>query len=123
MTRSGLLDPAAAIEDYVERRPAAILRLLRTAPATAAYCAAHNNAMPDDLLELVPEYIDAVPVDPYDGRPLKCAHAPEGCLVYSVGPDGVDDGGRGERTVDAWRRPTPDLVLLVPRRLPPPKAP
>jgi hypothetical protein len=34
-----------------------------------------------------------VPRDPFDLGPLKLAGRPDGVVIYSVGPDGKDDGG------------------------------
>jgi hypothetical protein len=48
---------------------------------------------PDDLKGLVPGYLGAVPLDPFDGRPLRYKRLPDGVLVYSIGPDGPDHGG------------------------------
>jgi hypothetical protein len=49
---------------------------------------------PARLEELVPEFLPAVPVDPADGQPLRYrAAAAGGFTLYSVGEDGVDDGG------------------------------
>lgn len=53
---------------------------------------------PEALEELVPGYLDAVPVDPWSGSAMRyCLHAgpisASGYLLYSVGMDGVDDGG------------------------------
>jgi hypothetical protein len=48
---------------------------------------------PAKLAEVVPEFIDRVPTDPFDGKPLKMAKTPDGVVVYSVGFNGVDDGG------------------------------
>jgi hypothetical protein len=49
---------------------------------------------PNDLDQLVPNYIQRVPSDPFSDRPL--IYRPQGTdwLVYSVGEDGVDDGGK-----------------------------
>jgi hypothetical protein len=41
----------------------------------------------------VPDLLRAVPTDPFDGRPLRYRRDPEGAVVYSVGPDGKDNGG------------------------------
>jgi hypothetical protein len=38
-------------------------------------------------------WIAAVPLDPFDGQPLRYKRVPDGVLIYSVGLDGVDDGG------------------------------
>jgi hypothetical protein len=38
-------------------------------------------------------YLQAVPVDPYDGKPLRYRALADGILIYSTGPDRVDNGG------------------------------
>ena len=49
---------------------------------------------PQRLEELVPDYLAAVPLDPVDGQPLRYHCNADGTfLLYSVGSDGVDDGG------------------------------
>jgi hypothetical protein len=52
-----------------------------------------NGRWPTTLDELVPRYLSAVPHDPFDIKPLKLARRPDGIVIYSVGPDGKDDGG------------------------------
>ncbi len=49
---------------------------------------------PTSLEQLVPNYIQRVPIDPFSDRPV--TYRPQGTdwLVYSVGEDGVDDGGK-----------------------------
>ena len=58
---------------------------------------ADKSSIPARLEELVPEYLRRVPEDPFVGRPL--IYRPQGTnwLLYSVGPDRVDDGGRPGR--------------------------
>jgi len=46
---------------------------------------------PESLQELVPEYLDAVPVDPFDGELFR--YSPEKSIVYSVGRNLTDEGG------------------------------
>jgi hypothetical protein len=42
----------------------------------------------------VPEFVPAVPLDPIDGQPLRYRPNADGTfLLYSVGENGVDDGG------------------------------
>lgn len=48
---------------------------------------------PEQLSDLVPAYLPAVPVDPYSGQSLRYRHFPDGVAVYSVGRNGTDDGG------------------------------
>ena len=50
--------------------------------------------MPDSLDELVPDYIGAIPVDPYTGGPLHYTHDEKGYTVYSNGINRADDGGK-----------------------------
>ncbi len=49
---------------------------------------------PESLEELVPQYISAVPHDPFANGPLKLLELPDGLFIYSVGYDGKDDGGK-----------------------------
>jgi hypothetical protein len=65
----------------------------RTAFAIERFRLAHQQALPNSLAELVPSYLPAVPRDPFDHQPLRFKKLPRGYVVYSVGPDGVDNGG------------------------------
>jgi hypothetical protein len=53
-----------------------------------------NGKWPASLEELKPDFLAAVPLGPFDGKPLRYSRRPEGVTVYSVGPNGVDDGGK-----------------------------
>jgi hypothetical protein len=68
-------------------------RSSRTAVAIERYRAAHDAALPSALTDLVPQYLAAVPEDPITGQPLRYRATAEAYMVYSVGPDGTDDGG------------------------------
>jgi hypothetical protein len=51
---------------------------------------------PDTLDALVPGFLSEVPIDPWDGKPLKYRTidpAGRSFILYSVGMDGADDGG------------------------------
>jgi len=52
--------------------------------------------IPERLAELVPDYLEAVFKDPFDGADLRYRKLDGGFVVYSVGKDGVDDGGKGK---------------------------
>lgn len=41
-----------------------------------------------------------VPGDPYNGQPLQSKLPRGGMIIYSVGPDRVDDGGMVQRRID-----------------------
>ncbi len=49
---------------------------------------------PAHLSELIPAYLTTTPLDPVDGQPLRYRLQADGnFLLYSVGKNGVDDGG------------------------------
>jgi hypothetical protein len=53
-----------------------------------------HGELPGQLAELTPEFLPTVPLDPVDGKPLRYHPNGDGTfLLYSVGEDGVDDGG------------------------------
>lgn len=68
-------------------------RASRTAVALERFRRDHAGALPETLQVLVPDYLAAVPVDPFSGRPLIYRHDADAYTVYSVGPDRKDDGG------------------------------
>jgi len=67
--------------------------LARTALAAARY-RAKTGQWPARLADLVPDYLPEVPVDPFDGKPLRMATKDGRIVLYSVGRNGKDDGGR-----------------------------
>lgn len=69
-------------------------RLLMTAFALRAYKLDHGS-YPSTLQALAPSYLRAVPVDPFTaGAPLIYRNTGKTYLLYSVGPDMKDDGGK-----------------------------
>jgi hypothetical protein len=61
--------------------------LVEALAAAKAYSDA-EGALPERLDALVPRYLDALPIDRYDGSPLRYARAAR--IVYSVGDDFTD---------------------------------
>jgi len=51
-----------------------------------------TGSLPRTLDELVPEYFPNVPLDQMDGKPFR--YLPDRKIIYSVGLDIVDDGGK-----------------------------
>jgi hypothetical protein len=94
-----------------------IIAQLRTAQASLAiqrYRLA-TGKLPDTLAELVPAYLDAVVKDPFDGKDLRYKKLETGFVVYSIGEDGSDDGGK-ERQRKRSRPPTSwDITFIVQR--------
>ena len=66
------------------------LQATRTILALRA-CQLTHGKLPADLNALVPEFLEALPVDDFDGKPLR--YTPEKKIVYSVGKNLKDDGG------------------------------
>jgi hypothetical protein len=81
-----------------------------------------NGRLPAQLNELVPDFIPAIPLDPFDGKPMKMKRADRSLIVYSVGPDGVDNGGkpmpRSRTLLGEPGKRTGDIVFEVPDRKP-----
>jgi hypothetical protein len=69
------------------------IRLATTALAVEAFRHAQGH-LPVALKELTPQFLAAVPTDPFDGAPLRYRLLPRGYIIYSVDADGRDDGGR-----------------------------
>ncbi len=84
----------------VRRRGEAHLRLV-LAEAAVRRCRLETGPLPASLDALVPKYLSAVPIDPYSERPLIYRRTEEGYLLYSVGGNGVDDGGQRTDFIDA----------------------
>ena len=53
-----------------------------------------NNFYPKKLNELVPEYIDKLPIDPYSGNNFVFDY--DKMIIYSIGEDYIDNGGSEE---------------------------
>jgi hypothetical protein len=90
------LMPAVSKLGDASRRHHAQLRCLLVAVAAERYRRAQGR-WPAALGDLAPALVGAVPLDPYDGKPLRFRKLPDGVVVYSVGPDGSDDGGHIDR--------------------------
>lgn len=71
------------------------------AVALSAYRHEHGN-YPDSLHDLVDSYLHDVPLDPLDGQPIRYAPTKTGddFVLYSVGADLVDNGGRFRRMTE-----------------------
>lgn len=87
-----LLVPATMKVSEAYRRNQAGLRCATVAVAAERY-RRDNGRWPQGIDELTDKYLKAVPTDPYDGKPLRYKRLEDGVIVYSVGPDLVDNGG------------------------------
>ena len=67
-------------------------QLALTAVALRRYQIQHGN-YPTSLGDLVPELLSRIPLDPEDGKPLRYSVTGKTFLLYSVGPNGLEEGG------------------------------
>ena len=75
-------------------------------------CKAARGRYPAALAELVPEFLDGTPEDPFTGKLLVYRPEGDGFVLYSLGPNQQDEGGMAEspdnrdtKAFDiAWRR-------------------
>lgn len=97
-----LMMPAMAKAQEKKSQANVQLQATRTILALRAYQLTHGR-LPENLTALVPEFLDAVPIDDFDGQPLR--YSAEKKIVYSVGKNLKDDGGDdcGSDAPDAQR--------------------
>ncbi len=93
-----LLMPGWAKFVKTDFKAAATRRVAATALAIRLFQTDHNGKRPAALAALVPDYLPALPVDPFapDGRTFGYAPGRAGgadARLWSVGINGVDDGG------------------------------
>lgn len=115
-----ILMPSLSRAFALELRGTGRIRSARAALAAERYRIDHGQ-WPADLGELVPGYLDAVPLDPFDDEPLRYLRNEEGIVVYSIGDDLTDDGGELERAPSQNEAGDFGFTLLDPSRrgLPP----
>jgi hypothetical protein len=112
---SAMLLPALGNAIVKEANGLAQIRSAQTALAVERFRLAHGK-LPEKLDELVPQFLSAVPADPFDGQPLRYHHLEKGYVIYSIGSDGEDNGGR-ERpaNVKSTDKTHYDITLAVER--------
>jgi hypothetical protein len=91
-----MLLPATSKVAEACRRKTAYVVAMRGLIAVERYRMKHKK-WPAKLADVVPEFLKAVPLDPFDGKPIRMVRVADGVIVYSVGYDGVDDGGKLDR--------------------------
>jgi hypothetical protein len=118
-----LLLPAVLKVAEASLRSRAELRCAAVALAAERYRLAHGS-WPESLEQLTPRFLAKVPLDPFDGKPLRYRRLADGVVVYSVGLDGKDNGGQVDRKRTA--APGTDLGFFLwdvgkRRQAPPPR--
>jgi hypothetical protein len=66
---------------------------MATALAIERYRMDRDGALPEKLSALLPEYLEEIPLDPFDGQPMRYRLMDQGYVLYSVGWNLVDNGG------------------------------
>ncbi len=92
-------------------RGRATLRAVQCLVAVRRWQLAHK-AFPRSLRTAVGDAgLRSIPIDPYDGQPLRMAMISDQPIVYSVGRDGKDDGGQKDSKYDTQKG---DLLYHLP---------
>ena len=81
-----------------------------------------NQRWPQNLEELTPQWLKAVPTDPFLGAPLQMVRKGSALIIYSIGDDQKDDGGSLER-INGARAADVGFVLHDPTKRRRPGAP
>lgn len=94
------------------------LKAMRRIVAVRLACRAYhlrNRRPPSTLTALVPQYLAAVPEDPYTASRLAYRVRNGSALVYSLGPDGKDDGGK-DAAKHPYDRGAGDVARVPPEK-------
>ena len=110
---SRMLLPALSRCFLTDADCAARLRTARVALAVERFRKTHGAALPATLQELVPAYLNKIVTDPYDGEPLRFKKRDSGYVIYSLGRNEKDDGGK-ERNSKKPNDPY-DITFIVER--------
>ncbi len=73
------------------------LSIFQTVIAIERYRLANQGRLPETLADLAPAFLPAVPMDPFDGQPLRFKKLAPGYEVYSIGINRTDDAGVDHR--------------------------
>ena len=110
-TNRALLQEFRALTD---RRAAATILAIRL------YRLDHAGRYPPSLQELVPAYLPSVPADPMAAGGKALRYRPDATppVIYSVGEDGIDNGGTSlpDDTLRGYRWNQPDAVYPLARQ-------
>jgi hypothetical protein len=108
------LQPALGSLIEKQAQSQARLRSVRTALAVEQCRLANEGRIPERLEELIPAYLTTIPLDPFDGGTLKYRRLEPGYVIYSVGRDRQDDGGR-EPSLKRRGNQTSDVTFTIER--------
>ena len=112
---SDVLPPLVRVP-AIEKRAMANLNNAQTALAIQRYRLTYGK-LPVELSDLVNTYLECIPKDPFDGEELRYNKLDPGFVVYSIGEDLSDDGGRERpaKTVKDGKPVKWDVTFIVER--------
>ena len=87
------------------------LAATQTLIALKAYSIEHQE-LPATLSALIPNYLESIPIDPFDGEPIR--YSLENRVIYSVGADAVDASGIAPPGDDVFLEPHFAIDFLPP---------
>jgi len=77
---------------------------------------ANHDSLPTSLDQLVPKYLQAVPADPFDAKPIRLKKlSPAGFATYSIGPNLQDDDATPKPPSGQGGATSYDLTFTVKR--------
>ena len=85
-------------------------RMLLVKVALIRYHKQHGQ-LPQKLSDLVPDYLGSVPLDRFDGAPLR--YDPIKAAIWMIGTDLKDSGGASEPELHSFRSRRPDPTMFV----------
>lgn len=107
---SRMLLPSLSRATLLGERAKADLALLRAVVAVRLHMSKQKALPPPDLETIIEELPEGALLDPFSGNAVRYLTTDDGWIVYSVGPNGIDDGGvKGERWEDH------DIVIQYPK--------
>jgi type II secretory pathway pseudopilin PulG len=113
---SAMLTPAISRSLQLEVQAKVQLAMAAAALAVEQY-RLKNGRWPDSLEQLVPEFLDVVPEDYFGTGKVHYERTDTGVLLYSVGPDGQDNGGVTQAEANRTRQPGQPEAYDIPFRL------
>jgi hypothetical protein len=95
-----LILPALGKVGGAEMKMSATVRATQVALAAERFRRAAGR-WPKSQDELVPAYLKARLLDPFDDQPIRVRELDDGLVVYSIGPENTDDGGNVLDTIES----------------------
>ena len=112
---TALLLPALQKAFQRDALHSAHIRNALVALAIERFRMANAGKLPEATSAVVPAYLKELPVDPYDGKPVRYKLTAKGYVVYCIGADERDDGGT-EKVPNAPKGAPEDVTFIVERR-------